>query len=345
MFIKEKKVPFLGSKPTPIDYLPTLSEEFGIEFYIKRDDMTPFGMGGNKLRKLEYLLYDAKEKGATVLLTVGGAQTNHGRLTAAVAAKYGLKCVIVCIDDYPGEVSANILLDRIMGAEVVLKKSDGRDLAVQLSETIEKVKERYEKQGDIVYEIPMGGSNAIGAMGYFECAGEITAQAEKMGISDATIFTAVGSIGTYLGLYTGLKTEKSPLGLTGVAILPFDEKNDKRLIEYFNEIKESYNLSIEASREDFHIETGYVRDGYNKIDENVRNAIYKMGRSEAVILDPCYTGKLFAGILDMIKEGKIKKGEKIIMIHTGGMPGIYTRHHREEFEKELISGITLIDQE
>lgn len=343
MVIKAKKISFLGEEPTPIEYLPTLSKELGIEFYIKRDDLTPFGMGGNKLRKLEYLLYDAKEQGATTLLTVGGAQTNHGRLTAAIAAKYGMKCVIVCIDDYPGEVSANILLDRIMGAEVVIKKSDGRDSSIQLAETVESVKKRYEKEGEIVYEIPMGGSNAIGAMGYFECAGEITAQARTMKIEDSTIFSAVGSIGTYLGLYTGLKSENSPLNLTGIAILPFNEKSDERIVEYFHEIKEKYDLTIDARREDFNIETEYVRDGYNKIDENVRKAIYKMARTEAIILDPCYTGKLFAGILDMIEEGKIRKGEKIIMIHTGGMPGIYTRHHREEFEKELISGVTLID--
>lgn len=111
-----KKVPFLNL-PTPLEYLPGVSRDLGINLYLKRDDLTGYGMGGNKLRKLEYFLYDAQQQNATMLLTVGGAQSNHGRLTAAVAAKYGLKCAIVAIDDYPGEVSSNILLDRIMGAD------------------------------------------------------------------------------------------------------------------------------------------------------------------------------------------------------------------------------------
>ena len=125
MLLGKEKVPFLHL-PTPLEYLPGVSQDLGVEFYIKRDDLTNLGVGGNKLRKLEYLLKDAQDQGATVLLTLGGAQTNHGRLTAAVAAKYGMKCAIVCVDDYPGELSANLLLDRLMGAEVILKHDDGR---------------------------------------------------------------------------------------------------------------------------------------------------------------------------------------------------------------------------
>jgi D-cysteine desulfhydrase len=342
MLHQRKKVSFLGSQPTPIDYLPTLSRELGVELYMKRDDLTPFGGGGNKLRKLEYLLFDAIEKEATALITVGGAQTNHGRLTAAVAAKYGMKCAIVCIDEYPGELSANLLLDTIMGSEVVLKKDDGRDAAVQRAQVIESVKTRYEAAGEKVYIIPVGGSNSIGMMGYYECAEEITAQARTMGLEDATLISGVGSMGTYMGLYCGLKNEGSPLSLTGIAISPFTEEKEKRIVDYFNEVKKEYQLSIQASRQDFHIETTYTRGAYNNPDANVRSAIYRMARAEAIILDPCYTGKVFAGILDMIAEGKIKKGEKIIMLNTGGMPGIYTKHHREEFEKELMGYITII---
>lgn len=343
MLPQRKKISFLGSLPTPIDYLATLSKELGVEMYMKRDDLTPFGAGGNKLRKLEYLLYDAIQKGATTLLTVGGAQTNHGRLTAAIATKYGMKCVIVCVDDYPGEISANMLLDTIMDAEVVLKKNDGRDFEVQAAETIAAVKARYEAAGETVYEIPVGGSNTIGMLGYYECAEEITAQAKAMGLNDATVISGVGSMGTYVGLYCGLKNEGSPLALTGIAISPLNEQKDKRIVEYFNEVKKDYNLTIDASRQDFHIEAGYSRGAYDNPDPDVRRAIYRMARAEAIILDPCYTGKVFAGILDMIAEGKIKKGEKIIMLHTGGMPGIYTKHHRIEFEKELMGHITIIE--
>lgn len=343
MKVKRNKISFLDPNPTPINYLPSLSKELGVELYIKRDDLTPYGVGGNKLRKLEYLLYDARGKGATTLLTVGGAQTNHGRLTAAVAAKYGMKCVIVCVDDYPGEVSSNILLDTIMGAEVVLKKNDGRSDSVQLAETVASVKARYEAMGEKVYEIPLGGSNTVGFMGYYECAVEITNQAKEMAIEDARLVVGVGSLGTYLGLYCGLKNEDSPLSLTGIAISPFGDLKDQIVMDYFKQVKDEYDLDINAAREDFHIETEYTRGGYNNPDSTVRNAIYKMARTEAVILDPCYTGKVFAGVLDMIAEGKIKKGEKIIMVHTGGIPGLYTKHHRVEFEKELLDHVIILE--
>ena len=338
-----KKISFLYTQPTPIDYLANLSKELGIEFYLKRDDLTPWGTGGNKLRKLEYLLFDALEQGATTLLTVGGAQTNHGRLTAAVAAKFGLKCVIVCVDEYPGEVSANLLLDVLMDAEVVLKKDDGRDSNLQYAETIAAVKARYEAQGEVVYEIPVGGSNVIGMMGYYDCAKEITTQAKEMGLEDANLISAVGSTGTFMGLYCGLRNEGSPLALTGIAISPFTVEKEQRVVNLFENAKKHYGFMINANLEDFKIETGYTRGAYNNPDPIVRQAIYRMARAEAIILDPCYTGKVFAGILEMIEEGKIKKGEKIIMLHTGGIPGIYTKHHRVEFEKDLLDHVTIIE--
>lgn len=342
MLLGHEKVSFLHL-PTPLEYLPGVSEDLGVQFYIKRDDLTNLGVGGNKLRKLEYLLKDAQEHGATMLLTLGGAQTNHGRLTAAVAAKYGMKCAIVCVDDYPGELSANLLLDRLFGAEVILKHNDGRPEEVQYAETAAQVKARYEAQGETVYEIPVGGSNVEGILGYYECAMELTKQAHEMGLDDATIYDAVGSIGTYMGLYCGLKNEGSPLGLVGIAISPFLEAKEARIMEYFREVKKTYGLHIDARREDFHIEKGYTRGAYNNPCKEVRDAVRYMAGREGIILDPCYTGKAFAGILDMVREGKIAKGSKLIFLHTGGLPGIYTKHHRVEFEKELMDGVTILD--
>ena len=228
MLFGQEKVSFLNT-PTPLERLPRISEELGLDFYIKRDDLTNLGVGGNKLRKLEYLLADAKRQGATTLLTMGGAQTNHGRLTAAVAAKYGMKCVIVCLDDYPGEVSANILLDRLMGAEVVLKKDDGRPAAEQYAQVVAQVKSRYEAQGEKVYEIPIGGSNTLGMLGYYECAVELTGQALAQGIPGARVVCSVDSMGTYMGLFCGLKNERSPLRLTGISIMPQEPGFEQRL--------------------------------------------------------------------------------------------------------------------
>lgn len=341
MLLGHEKVSFLHL-PTPLEYLPGVSQDLGVEFYIKRDDLTNLGVGGNKLRKLEYLLKDAQDQGCTMLLTLGGAQTNHGRLTAAVAAKYGMKCAIVCVDDYPGELSANLLLDRLMGAEVILKHDDGRSEAEQFAEVAAQVKARYEAQGEKVYEIPVGGSSDVGMLGYYECAQELTAQAKEMGLEDATVYAAVGSIGTYMGLYCGLANEQSPLGLVGVAISPFLEGKEKRIVEYFNSVKDRFGLTCPGAREDFHIEKDYTRGAYNNPCREVRDAICYMARREAIILDPCYTGKAFVGICDMIREGKIEKGNKIIFLHTGGLPGIYTKHHRVEFENELMDGVTIL---
>jgi len=343
MLYGHEKVSFL-QLPTPLEYLPNVSADLGCAFYIKRDDLTGLGMGGNKLRKLEYLLHEAQEQGATAIITVGGAQTNHGRLTAAVAAKFGMKCTICAVDPWPGELSANLLLDRIMGAEIVLQKPlPGMGEPDQLAAMVALVRNQYEAQGEVVYEIPLGGSNLIGMLGYCECAQEIHRQKTELGLPENTrLFSGVGSIGTYLGLYVGLRGCNSDLKLTGIAISPFTDVKEQRIMEYFAEVKADFGFEWDATREDFHIETGYTRGGYNNLSQEVRDAIYHMARKEAILLDPCYTGKVYAGILDMIKEGKIRKGETIIMLHSGGQPGLNTPHHREAFEKELMGGVHIL---
>ncbi|NBI64655.1 pyridoxal-phosphate dependent enzyme [Clostridiales bacterium] len=342
MSISCKKVPFLNL-PTPLEYLPNVSRDLGINLYLKRDDLTGLGMGGNKLRKLEYFLYDAQQQEATMLLTVGGAQTNHGRLTAAIAAKYGLKCAIVAIDDYPGEISANILLDRILGADVILKEDDRtRSLETQSYETAMAVKERYEAQGETVYYIPMGGSDELGVLGYYDCAQELTIQAAEMGISDSRVITAVGSMGTYMGLFCGLKDIDSPLALTGTMVMPYEESVRAFAKDYFDRIKERYQLEFDAEKSDFHIDEDYIYGGYNNEVPEVREAIYHMARQEAILLDPCYTGKAFNAISQMVCDRKIERGETIIFIHTGGQPGLNTPHHRMEFEAELKDGIKIL---
>lgn len=337
-----KKVQFLHL-PTPLEYLPNISSDLGVDFYIKRDDLTNLGGGGNKLRKLEYLVADAQSQGATVLLTVGGAQTNHGRLTAAAAAKFGMKCVIVCVDEYPGELSANLLLDRLMGAEVVLKKNDGRSPQVQLEETVERVKARYEAAGEKVYVIPMGGSNNLGLMGYFDCAAEIVDQAAGLGIREGEIYCAVGSLGTYMGLFCGLMQLGSHLGLRGISIMPQPEGFGERLMSYFLDAKTRYGFDFDAGPDSFKIEGGYTRGAYNAPSPEVRKAVRYMASREGILLDPCYTGKAFAGMLDMVAENKIRRGNTVIFVHTGGMPGLYTKHHRLEFERELMDGVTIIE--
>ena len=226
--------------------------------------------------------------------------------------------------------------------ELILKADDGRDENEQFDELCPQIIKEYEEKGEKVYFIPMGGSNEMGALGYYDCALELDRQAKELGIEDAIVIDSVGSIGTYMGLFCGLKDIGSHLGLTGIAISPFGKAKEKRIVEYFNQMKSKFGFGFDAVLDDFHIEKDYTRGAYNNPCKEVRDAIYLMARKEAILLDPCYTGKGFAGLVDMVREGKIKQGEKVIFIHTGGFPGLYTLHHRVEFEKELEDGIRII---
>lgn len=342
MTLGHDKLHFLNT-PTPLERLNTISDELGINFYIKRDDLTNYGTGGNKLRKLEYLAKDAIDQGYTMLLTVGGAQTNHGRLTAAVAAKYGLKAAIIAVDPYPGEMSANLLLDGIMGCPVYLVQDDGEHTEDELqAAAVEKVTKEWEEKGEKVYFIPVGGSNELGILGYYDCAVELAEQVKDLGLEDVRLVTTVGSMGTYLGLQVGIKNENLPLHLTGIGISPKPNGLKAYAADYYARVKEYFNLDLDMTEDDYDLISDYDHGAYNNPVKEVREAMYYMGRKEAIILDPCYTGKTFAGILEMVKSGKIAKGENVIMLHTGGVPGIYTKHHRLEMEKELEGYIHII---
>ncbi len=333
MFGKDK-VKILDG-PTPLEYLPSISEELGVGFYIKRDDLTPLAAGGNKLRKLEYSIKEAQEQGATMILTIGGVQTNHGRLTAAACAKFGLKCAIVTIGTYPGEASATLLLDRILGADVIIVTPENAGPEGLEGEAKKYIK-KYDEAGEKVYYLGLGGSDETGMLGYYECAAELKEQIAEMGIENVRVMTTADSLGTYVGLYCGLN---GVLPLTGVAIMPFDDAKKAEAERQINDASKEYGLGLDVSWDDLDIELAYTHGSYNNPVKEVRDAILLMARKEGILLDPCYTGKSFAGIIRMVEEGKISKDENIVFIHTGGMPGLYTKHHREAFEEELMDGI------
>ncbi|MBK5253837.1 MAG: D-cysteine desulfhydrase family protein [Peptostreptococcaceae bacterium] len=339
MLLGKNKISFLHL-PTPLDHLDNISEDLGIDLYIKRDDMLRLGMGGNKLRKLEYLAKEAINQGATMLITEGGAQTNHGRLTAAVAAKLGLKCAIVTADKYPGEISSNLLLDGMMNCPVYFKAEDGlHSQNERFKMCAEEVIAKYESEGETVYFIPLGGSNELGTLGYYECSMELTRQAKDSGIENALIVTTVGSMGTYMGLAVGLENENSKLDLLGIAVMPYPNGIDTHAAKYLASVNSYFGINANP---EFNIRTDYDRGAYNNPVKEVRDAMYYMAKKEAIILDPCYTGKAFAGLLDMIKKGEIPKGSSVIFLHTGGQPGINTPHHRVEMEKDLDNYIHII---
>lgn len=342
MSLGHEKIHFMNA-PTPLTRLDNVSEDLGINLYLKRDDLTNLGTGGNKLRKLEYLLKDAMDQKATMLLTVGGAQTNHGRLTAAVAAKYGMKSAIIAVDPYPGEISANLLLDGIMGCHVYLVQEDGVHSAGELQRNaIEKVTKEWEDKGEKVYFIPMGGSNELGVLGYYDCAKELADQLDELNLKDVRVISTIGSMGTYMGMAVGIKHQNLPMHLTGISIMPRKGGLMPAALKYYSEVKKYFGLDMDMTEADFDMTDDYNRGAYNNPVKEVRDAIYYLGRKEAIIMDPCYTGKTFAGLLEMVKAGKIKQGENVVMLHTGGIPGIYTKHHRVEMEKELEGYINII---
>lgn len=335
MTFGKDKISFL-QLPTPLERLDNLSKELGVNFYLKRDDMTSIGGGGNKLRKLEYFVAEAQRQNATTLLTVGGAQTNHGRLTAAVAAKYGFKSAIVTTDDYPGETSANLLLDGFLGCSVYFKPM------FKLSEAVEIVKNELESAGEKVYFIPLGGSDALGALGYYDCGIEVAEQLRAIGLMRPYVFVTAGSLGTYLGLEFARLNRRLSFDLTGISVLPRHGTAAEYAEKLFGEIYKTYmgtlgfNIDVPPRASQMEINENYIFGAYNNAVHEVREAIYLMARKEGIFLDPCYTGKTFYGILDMINRGEIEKNSDVVMIHTGGFPGNYAAHHRIEMENELI---------
>ncbi|QOR35209.1 pyridoxal-phosphate dependent enzyme [Clostridium sp. 'deep sea'] len=329
---------------TPIHRLNNLEKKLnGINLYLKRDDIGGYGVGGNKLRKLEYLVQDALNKGATLLLTYGGIQTNHGRLTAAAARKFGLKCGIIMKGNPPNELSGNLLLDKLMGADLhfiddrkIKNEANYKEKYTELyNKTLQTVIDNYEQKGEKVYYIPLGGSNNIGFAGYINVAREIKTQMQDMETAFDYVVTAYGSGGTFGGLLLGSKYFKCGFKTVGISVLDNSEENLAEDIKLFNDTSKFYEMGIKITREDVWFEKKYLGKGYNEPDKAIRDVIYTMAREEAVILDPCYTGKAFLGLMDMINNKAFKEGSNILFIHTGGMPGNYSKSHLAEFNKDL----------
>lgn len=330
---------------TPIHKLENISSKYGVDVYIKRDDLTGYALGGNKLRKLEYLVKDALDNKCTVLLTYGGAQTNHGRLTAAVAARFGLKCGIIMDGPAPKRASGNLILDKMMGADLFFMdysnfKKEPKEVFKEkykrlLNKTTEEVVKMYEDQGEKVYIIPVGGSSPVGAAGYVMAAKEIKDQLQEMNVKIDYVFTGFGSTGTYGGLYLGAKYFDAGFTTVGILIAHMNEEEINEKVAYIRETSSYLELGVPVSREDMFLEKDFVGIGYNIPDEETRKYVYMMAREEAIILDPCYTGKTFRGMMEMILSGKIPEGSSVMLLHTGGAPGLFSESHSDAMQQEL----------
>jgi len=308
---------------TPLEHLPNLSKALGgPEIWIKRDDLTGLASGGNKTRKLEFLVADALAQGADTLITVGAPQSNHCRLTLAAAAKEGLKCRLVLEERNPGtyspEASGNNFLYNLIGAETITVVKAGDDF----NATMNGIAGQLEAQGRKGYVIPGGGSNPLGALGYVVCAHEIAAQSFDQGVAFDRIVVASGSCGTHSGLLVGLHSVNHDAPLTGITVRrrPHEaEAHVRRLALGTAEL-----LGLPApERESVTALDEWVGPGYAIPTDEMIEAVRMLARLEGVLLDPVYSGKAMAGLIGLARRGEIKKGERVCFVHTGGSPALY----------------------
>ncbi|MEH6633221.1 MAG: D-cysteine desulfhydrase family protein [Halopseudomonas aestusnigri] len=314
----------LAFLPTPLQPLNQLSKVLGGPLiYMKRDDCTGLAGGGNKTRKLEFLIADALEKGANCIITAGGLQSNHVRQTAAAAARYGLECHLVLVrnvawDDAAYQTSGNIVLDHLLGAKISIHPA-GADR----DQIMENLSVELREKGQTPYIIPVGGSNAVGALGYASAAIEILEQCRNLNISPSALYHATSSGGTQAGLIVGLITAKRPFPVFGIEVDgkagPVTEAIES-IVPYA--LEKLGRFEVWNPDPDLNVITGYGGENYGIPTPSGKEALELVARTEGILLDPVYSGKGFAGLIDHIRTGKFSKDESVIFLHTGGAQAI-----------------------
>ena len=300
----------LGIFPTPIHRLDNLSRLLHIDLYVKRDDMTGVALGGNKVRKLEYLLCDAKAQGAEVVFTTGGAQSNHAMLTAACCRRLGMEPILILKNKGVTARQGNQLLEHLMDVDVrFMNTNDYADIYEEMDRVGKAMGKPY-------YKIPCGGSNALGTLGYVDCIREIAQQ----GMEFDHIICAEGSGGTMAGVALGAKLFMPNTRVTGMMVDtdPFD----RITVELMRDAAALLHADIPVSREDFDL-IDTCGPGYAIPSEEGNAAVSLMAQQEGIFLDPVYTGKAFGGLIAMAKSGAFRPGQRVLFLHTGGAGGLF----------------------
>jgi L-cysteate sulfo-lyase len=312
----------LAHLPTPLELAPRLSEALEVEIWIKRDDCTGLAGGGNKTRKLEFLLGEALAHDADTLVTQGAVQSNHVRQTAAASAAHGLDCEIILEDrtgstagDYVG--NGNVLLDRLFGA-TIRTVPGGSDMAAELETTAAAVRAR----GGRPYVIPGGGSNAVGALGYVDCAREIVVQADELDLSIDRIVTATGSAGTHAGLVAGLAVMGTDIPVLGIGVRAPKPKQEENVLKLARETAALLGRPDAVTAGMVVADCDYVGAGYGLVDQGVIDALMLAARTDGIVLDPVYTGKAMKGLIALARAGRFD-GETVVFLHTGGAQGLF----------------------
>ncbi|NHK32121.1 MAG: D-cysteine desulfhydrase family protein [Asgard group archaeon] len=316
----EAKIDFC-TLPTPIIPMKRLSKHLGKnKIFIKRDDLTGLAFGGNKNRKLEYLLADAINKGANVIITEGAVTSNHCLQTAASSCHLGLECVLVLSDSYIGDsLNGNFLLDHILDVDIRRVKTS-EDRKPMMNQVADKLKE----QGKKPYIIPTGGSNVIGILGYVNSIKEIAKQSEQMKIKFDYFVHATGSAGTQAGCIAGKKLFYPDIEIIGINIGDGKEEIIEAIQQIIDEFeqKNSFNLNIEKS--DIIIMDGYFGEGYGIPSKELIKTMKLVAKLEGIFLDPVYNGKAMIGLINLIKKNHFKENSNILFLHSGGGPAIFS---------------------
>ena len=309
---------------TPIEKLSRLSRELaGPAIYMKRDDLLGLAGGGNKTRKLEFLVAEALKQGADTLITCGAVQSNHCRLTLAAAVKEGLKCRLVLEERVPGSykptAGGNNFLFQLMGVEKITIVHGGSDLTSEM----QKVADAVAVEGRKAYIIPGGGSNPVGATGYVACAEEILAQTFELGISIDRVVCASGSAGTHAGLVTGFYGNNSNIPVIGINVSRAKGDQEQLVYDLVQRTARHVGVTSAIPREVVVCFDEYVGPGYSLPTPEMAEAVRMLARLEGVLIDPVYTGKAMAGLIDLVRKDIFKKDENILFVHTGGSPALY----------------------
>ena len=310
--------------PTPLEKLERLTAALGgPEIWIKRDDCTGMSTGGNKTRKLEFLMAEAVAESADMVITQGAIQSNHARQTAAFAAKLGMQCHLL-LENRTGSTAAdytqngNVLLDKLHGATHELRDG-GADMVAEM----DAVAERFRSEGKNVYVIPGGGSNATGALGYANCALELVNQANDRGLRIDHVIHATGSAGTQAGLVTGLKAINAGIPVLGIGVRAPKDTQENNVYQLSLATAEKLGCAGVVQREDVVANTDYVGEGYGLPAASTLEAIDMFAKLEAILLDPVYSGKGAAGLIDLIRKGHFRRDEKLVFLHTGGSAALF----------------------
>jgi L-cysteate sulfo-lyase len=314
----------LGHLPTPLEPMKRLTELLGgPRLWIKRDDCTGLSGGGNKTRKLEFLMADALARGADTIITQGATQSNHARQTAAAAAKLGLACHLL-LEDRTGSneraynYNGNVLLDRLHGA-TISKRPGGADMNAEM----EALADRLRADGRKPYVIPGGGSNPVGALGYVNAALELLYQAGMMGLNVAQVVHATGSAGTQAGLVTGFKALGSGIPVLGIGVRAPKPVQERNVLALARATAEHLGLGDIVEAADVVADCDYVGPGYGLATPGMVEALKTVARAEGILLDPVYSGKGMDGLISLVRKGAFREDSDIVFIHTGGSAGLF----------------------